>query len=553
MTTSAAELDVVPDSRNRMARSYSEEILRLVSQTLAENRVAVFIVAYNAEKHIETVLDRIPDWVAKELAEVFIIDDSSKDTTIQKAVSMKWTNVNAPLRVFRTPYNQGYGGNQRLGYSYAIAQKFDIVVLLHGDGQYAPEFLPEILAEYSRPPGADAVFGSRFMTKWGALKGGMPFYKFLGNRILTWIQNKLIGTRMSEMHSGYRSYRTSALKKIPFQANSLGFDFDSDIIIQFAAAGLTIREVPIPTFYGDEICNVNGFKYAWACLKTSWQHRLMQLEIFYDPKFDFPNQRQRKYTIKAAPTSLHYHIRQLSLPLGSELLDLGGSDGSAVGLAHADRGVNTTVIDLHVTVDNAEGWRAVNHPHLRQVAVDLDGDWTAAVDTSRFETVFALDVLEHMKSPERTVEQIFSVMTSGGKLYASTGNVSYWIIRGIHILGHFNYGRRGILDLTHTRLFTVRSFRRLLRNAGFRIDKVSGFGPPIADLAGGKTGTLLMIDQVSAWLVRNWEGLFGYQILIEATRPDSVETLMAQTFLDHRESGAADLKRFPVSRTGTSQ
>jgi glycosyltransferase involved in cell wall biosynthesis len=527
------------------ARTYSEEIVSLASQTLQENRVAVFIVAYNAEKHIETVLDRIPDWVSRKLTEVFIIDDSSKDATIQKAVSAKWTKANTPLRVFRTPYNQGYGGNQRLGYSYAITQNFDIVVLLHGDGQYAPEFLPEILAEYSRPLGADAVYGSRFMTKWGALKGGMPFYKFFGNRILTWIQNKIIGTRMSEMHSGYRSYRISALKKVPFHANSLGFDFDSDIIIQFAAAGLTIREVPIPTYYGDEICNVDGLRYAWACTKAACQYRLMQLEIFYDPKFDFSN-RERKYTIKASPTSLHHLIRQLPLAAGSELLDLGGGDGSAVGLAHADRGVNTTVVDQYVVVDDEEGRRAANHPHLRHVAADLDGDWTTAVASRCFDTAFALDVLEHMKSPERTVKQIFSVMAPGGKLYASTGNVSYWIIRGIHMLGHFNYGRRGILDLTHTRLFTVRSFRRLLRNAGFRIDAINCFGPPVADLAGGKTGILLMIDRFSARLAQNWKGLFGYQILIEATRPDSVENLMVQTFLDHRES-AANCQNAPAS------
>ena len=518
-------------------RIYSEEVTLLASQTLTENRVAVFIVAYNAEKHIETVFDRIPDWVSRKLTEVFVIDDSSKDATFQKAVSAPWTKANTPLRVFRTPYNQGYGGNQRLGYSYAIDREFDIVVLLHGDGQYAPEFLPQILAEYSRVPGADAVYGSRFMTKWGALKGGMPPYKFFGNRILTWIQNMIIGIRMSEMHSGYRSYRTSALKQVPFQANSLGFDFDSDIIIQFAAAGLTIREVPIPTYYGDKICNVDGIRYAWACAKTALQYRLMQLEIFYDPKFDFSH-RERKYTIKASPTSLHYAMRQLPLSQGSELLDLGGGDGSAVGLAQADRGVNTTVIDQFVAVDDSDGRRAASHPHLRQIAANLDGDWTAAVRDTRFNTVFVLDVLEHTKSPERTVGQIFSVMAPGGKLYASTGNVSYWVIRGIHMLGHFNYGRRGILDLTHTRLFTVRSFRRLLRNAGFRIDAINCFGPPVADLAGGTTGILLWIDRISALLARHWKGLFGYQILIEATRPDSVETLMAQTFLDHRESRA---------------
>jgi len=516
-------------------RSYSEEIIQLATRTLTESRVAIFIVSYNAERHIEGVLDRIPDWVSRQLKEVFIIDDSSKDDTVRRAVVSKWTEAYAPLRVFKTPYNQGYGGNQRLGYLYAIAQGFDIVVLLHGDGQYAPEFLPEILAEYSRSTGADAVYGSRFMTKWGALKGGMPVYKFIGNRILTWMQNRIIGTRLSEMHSGYRSYRTAALKRVPFQANSLGFDFDSDIIIQFAAAGLTIREVPIPTFYGDEISHVNGLKYAWACIKAAAQYRLMQLEIFYDPKFDIPNQ-ARKYTTKVSPTSLHHHVRQLPVPAGSELLDLGGGDGSAVSLAHANRGVNVTVLDQYIAMGDPAGRLAASHPNLRRVGADLDDDWPTMAGDRRFNTVFVLDVLEHMKSPERTAQQIFSVMAPGGKLYASTGNVSFWVIRGIHLMGHFNYGRRGILDLTHTRLFTVGSFQRLLRNAGFRVDAVTCFGPPIADLASGGSALLGLVDRSSAMLARTWKSMFGYQILIEASRTDSVEDLLEQTLKDHRPS-----------------
>jgi hypothetical protein len=173
---------------------------------------------------------------------------------------------------------------------------------------------------------------------------------------------------------------------------------------------------------------------------------------------------------------------------------------------------------------------------LRQVAVDLEGDWPAAVGAKRFNTVFVLDLLEHIKSPERTAEQIFSIMAPGGKLYASTGNVSFWVIRGIHLLGHFNYGRRGILDLTHTRLFTVSSFERLLRNAGFRIDKTSCFGPPLADLLGGGSRLLTFADRLCYRLARLWKGIFGYQIFIEATRPDSVETLMEKTFHDQRKS-----------------
>jgi len=516
-------------------KKYSEEIIRQASLVLQENRVAVFVVCYNAERHIEKVLNRIPAWIAEKLAEVYVIDDSSSDDTLHKAVEAKWSCVGVPLRVFKTPFNQGYGGNQRLGYLYAISRGFDIVVLMHGDGQYAPEYLPEILAEYAGPSAVDAVYGSRFMPAWAPLRSRMPIYKFIGNRILTWLQNKIIGTRMSEMHSGYRSYRLSALEKIPFQANSLGFDFDSDIIIQFAAAGLAIKEVAIPSFYGDEICHVNGIQYSWACLKGAVQYRLMQFEIFYNPKFDIPR-RGRKYTIKSSPRSLHHHIRTLPIKPDTYLLDVGGGDGSAVGLPHADRGVKVTVVDQHVAVDDESGQRASAHPNVKQVPVDLEGEWPARLEGRRFDTVFVLDLLEHMKSPERTAQQIFAVMSSGGKLYASTGNISYWVIRGMHLLGQFNYGRRGILDLTHTRLFTVSSFERLLRNAGFRIDRVHCFGPPVGDLLGTKSRVLVFIDWISYRLARLKKGLFGYQILIEATRPDSVETLMENTFHDHRQT-----------------
>jgi glycosyltransferase involved in cell wall biosynthesis/cyclopropane fatty-acyl-phospholipid synthase-like methyltransferase len=517
----------------RISRTCPDEIRQLASQTLIRNRVAVFIVCYNAERHIDEVLGRIPDWVSSKLVEVFVIDDSSQDSTVQRAVATKWTEAHVPLNIFKTPYNQGYGGNQRLGFLYALAQDFDIVVLLHGDGQYAPEFLPDILAEYSRPNGADAVYGSRFINKWSAFKGGMPFYKFVGNRVLTWMQNRIIGTSLVEMHSGYRSYRMAALEKVPFQLNSLGFDFDADIIIQFAAAGLTIREVAIPTFYGDEICHVNGLKYAWACMVAASQYRLMQLEIFYNPKFDIPNCR-RKYIIKESPTSLHHHIRQLSLPAGTELLDLGGGDGSAVGVAHADRGVKLVVVDEFISVNDEAGKRALTHPNIRRIATDLDADWPANVGPLRFDTVFVLDVLEHMKVPERTAQQIFAVMRPGGKLYASTGNIAFWVIRCMHLLGHFNYGRRGILDLTHKRLFTVGSFQRLLRNAGFRIDAVRCFGPPLADLNHGHSKALKLMDRIFAGFAKVWKSMFGYQILIEATRPDSIESLMEKTFVDRR-------------------
>ncbi|SVD65021.1 uncharacterized protein METZ01_LOCUS417875, partial [marine metagenome] len=170
---------------------------------LKQNKVAIFVVAFNAESHIKSTLNRIPEWVVNELEEVFIIDDKSNDNTVEVLNNIEWPFNKTPINIFCTPSNQGYGGNQKIGYTYAISKKFDIVVLLHADGQYAPEFIPEIIAQYVK--GYDAVYGSRFMPKFNAIKGGMPFYKWIGNIVLTSFQNNLLNTKMSEMHSGFRS------------------------------------------------------------------------------------------------------------------------------------------------------------------------------------------------------------------------------------------------------------------------------------------------------------------------------------------------------------
>lgn len=500
--------------------SHPDNVNERARRVLEENRVAIFIVAYNAEKHIKKVLGRIPTWVAERLTEIFVIDDRSSDNTFEVATKVEWPSQYAPLRIFRTPYNQGYGGNQRLGYLYAIEQGFDIVVLLHGDGQYAPEALPFILAPYDG--GTDAVFGSRFINPLGAIKGGMPLYKWVGNRILTRTQNLILGAKMSEMHSGYRSYRTSALRQIPFTNNSLGFDFDADIIVQFHAAGFHITEVPIPTYYGDEICHVNGMLYAWQCVKTAMKYRLMQFEIFYDPKFDIRRRIPRVYTAKQATTSLHHFIRHLPLEPGSRLIDVGGGDGEAVGRAFADRGVAVTSIDQSADLADSQ---------IRQFHVDLDQPWERQFEVEAYDTAIALDVLEHLKSPEQGVAEIFKYLKSGGKLYASTGNVAFLPVRLALLLGWFNYGRRGILDLTHKRLFTVDSFRRLLKNNGFQIDRLIGFGPPLADLASERSKIFKLADRLLARLARAWPKLFAYQILIECTRTGSPADLMRQTFL----------------------
>lgn len=199
-----------------MKNVLSEEMLNAVG-LLKSQRVALFIVAYNAQKYIESVVSRIPDEIMPLFAEIFIIDDSSTGSTFEIASQIKDNYSNCNINIYRTPFNRGYGGNQKLGYLYCIEKNYDIVILLHGDGQYAPEYLPKILAAFNE--NTDAVFASRMINKSMALKGGMPLYKWIGNQMLTFIENRLLDSNLSEFHTGYRAYKVAALKNIPFQHN----------------------------------------------------------------------------------------------------------------------------------------------------------------------------------------------------------------------------------------------------------------------------------------------------------------------------------------------
>ena len=234
-------------------------------------KLLIFIVAYNHEKTIESVIKRIPKKLTNLYdLEILIIDDASTDKTfeISKKIQRNQRKNNFRVKVFYNPINQGYGGNQKIGYHYAIKKKFDYVVLLHGDGQYAPEELPKLMIGLEKNK-YDVVMGSRMINKKNALKGGMPFYKLIGNIVLTKVQNFLLNTKLAEFHTGYRIYSIKSLKNIPFHLNTQDFHFDTEILIQLFLINAKIKEISIPTFYGDEICHVNGIKYAFDVVKTT--------------------------------------------------------------------------------------------------------------------------------------------------------------------------------------------------------------------------------------------------------------------------------------------
>ena len=231
-------------------------------------RIGILVVAYNAENHLRQTLHRIPAELRPKIEEVFVFDDASKDRTheVGRELQDEWEGTH--LSIFKNPVNLMYGGNQRRGYKYAIEKGFDIVVLLHGDGQYAPEVMQELLTPLETGQ-ADMVMGSRMMVPGAALRGNMPPYKYYGNKILTWMENALLGTSLTEFHSGYRAYSLNALRNIPLDTLTNNWHFDTQIVLEFLKKGYRIREVPIPTYYGDEICHVNGIPYAANCVRSA--------------------------------------------------------------------------------------------------------------------------------------------------------------------------------------------------------------------------------------------------------------------------------------------
>lgn len=481
-------------------------------------RVLVFIVAYNAEKTISSVVRRIPADLAESYdVEVLIIDDASSDSTFaQGHHASKAAAAPFPIHVLFNPVNQGYGGNQKLGYRYAVENHYDFVALLHGDGQYAPECLPNLL-EPLRKGVAAAVFGSRMLTRMGALKGGMPLYKFIGNRILTWIENKLLRSNLSEFHPGYRIYSVRALEAIPFERNSNDFHFDTEIIIQLLIARLTIAELPIPTYYGNEICYVNGLKYAWNVLAAALKARLQRLSLLYDRRFDCaPPEGGSRRRLKLAYRSSHTMAVEC-IRAGSRVLELGHAECSLGPLLRSQKHCFVSSLDLAQAEERRVG--------------DFHGGTSdgrlAEIRAGDHDNVLVLDTIEHLASPEKFLEELRQLvaLSPSTEIIITTGNIGFFVTRMMLLLGQFNYSKRGILDVMHTRLFTFGSLRCALDQAGFTVLETKGIPAPFPLAIGDNafSRALLAINQL---LIRLSRGLFAYQAFMRVKARPTLKTLL---------------------------
>jgi len=488
----------------------------------AQPRVLVFIVSYFAEQHIASVLQRLPAHLKNNpKIHVLCIDDASSDESVKVAMDWArrsdWTNIT----VLRNPINQGYGGNQKLGYRLAVDSGYDLVILLHGDGQYAPELVPEFIRIWQESK-ADVILGSRMQKLSDARQGGMPLYKLVGNRVLTCIQNALTGRSLSEYHTGYRAYSTKFLRSIPFEINTNDFHFDTEILLQAFFCRAAVVEFPIPTHYGEEICRVNGMRYARDVLISTLQYFCHCLGLFCSLKYrglqsanDYASKLSQKYSAQARALALIDQMKP------STLIDIGCGPGFVAGEC-IKKGIEVAA------VDRAPPSQC---PDLKEFyQLDLDRQ-DIPIDVFDRDVVLLLDVIEQLGEPEAFLLQLRNNSSSerigseSSRLILTTPNVAFITIRLNLLLGRFNYAERGILNIAHKRLFTRKSLLQLLRDCNFVVEKMIPIGAPFELVMPGELGHFLSkISNVLAQLIPD---LFAFQFLVVARPKPGVKQLLS--------------------------
>jgi glycosyltransferase involved in cell wall biosynthesis len=238
---------------------------------LKNRKIVVVFPAYNAENTLGNTYNEIPFDIVDE---VLLVDDASVDRTVELARDLGIRNI------IRHQRNTGYGGNQKTCYKAALELGADIVIMVHPDYQYTPKLIPS-MAYLIANDVYDVVLGSRILGK-GALKGGMPVYKYISNRFLTLFQNLIIGAKLSEYHTGYRAFSRKVLESINYQANSDDFVFDNQMLSQILYQGFEIAEITCPTKYFKEASSINlkrSIKYGMGVIQTSFMHAFQRTGI----------------------------------------------------------------------------------------------------------------------------------------------------------------------------------------------------------------------------------------------------------------------------------
>ena len=482
-------------------------------------RIGVFVLAYNAEKLLADTLRRIPEAVWKAVEVVYVVDDCSQDDTTKAALD--FPAHHDKLVVFRNRINRRYGGNQKFGYQYAMDRGLDAVVMLHGDGQYAPEMLPQVLRPLVEDD-ADMVNASRMITRRDALAGGMPLYKFVANIGLPAFENALSGLRMSEFHSGYRGYSTRFLRRIPLWENSDEWHFDSQILFQAKVANAKIVEIPIPTHYGDEVCHVNGISYGLHCLMSASAFALHRAGIVCLPRYDLRPAKLAENRRSSERFSDHSIIVRRLLARGvsgKRVLDI-GFGCAAIAAKLKEAGADLDGIDINPAAI-AENGRIYGHTWLAD-ANDIDDVPLAG----KYDVILLSDLLQYLGDPADVLSRLKKRLVKGGTLVVSVPNVANVHIRLALLFGRFRMHHRGILSDKALHFYERSTIRRLLNRTGWRVDVSDISGVPLVRTVPLFAKRIFRpLSYIGRALTLCFPGLFAYYLVCFCTNPNESDLL----------------------------
>ncbi|MCP4914424.1 MAG: glycosyltransferase [Oligoflexia bacterium] len=465
-----------------------EELLKIKKEKGDDfPKFGVLVLTYNASQFLEKTLDRIPKEAAELISEIFVFDDNSPDKTYEVAKEIKKGNFwEDKLSIFKNSKNLRYGGNQKVGYRYGVDRGMDYIIMLHGDGQYAPEYIPDLMYPAVKEK-KEVVFASRMMRKKQALKGGMPLYKFVGNQVLTKFENFILGTKLYEFHSGYRMYSAKVLKSLPLEANTDEFHFDTQIIIQCRHLGIQIKEVPINTFYGDEECNVDGFRYAWDVVKSVIRYRLFQLHITQEASYILDQ--DAIYSRKKSPYSSH-----------AKILKMIKKDSSVL-----------CVDDYNDLLKSAIESKDCSYQGMDKADIKFD-------KSNKKDFLVLPDVLNKVADPKKVLFDLKDSLKTDGTLIISVPNIVMWVYRFHFFMGRFNYDQKGAMDKYNLRFYTKFSIVNLLKACGYEIKSIEPTSLPfeVVFASSGKSKFLRLVDSVYYRFAKFYHKLFSYEFVVSA-------------------------------------
>jgi len=463
-------------------------------------RVGVLVVAHNAAGTLAGTLDRIPPGFRDRVDELFLLDDASADDTFPIAADWARRNRVMHATVLRHTKQLGCGGNRKAACRLAIEHGLDLVVLLPGDGRYAPESLPSLI----RPlldDSADAVFGV------SADNADEKRVTRAGDRVLARLGERVLGRAPTGLRSGYRAYSTAALRDIPFEANSDGPDFDTQVVVQLVHEGKRILELPV--LHGAPK-RASGPKYATGVLRALCEYRRVTLGFGtsdWVPVSKEPGS-QESIAHDALLAELTDIAAQSKLT-AARVLDLGCGNGR---FAERARALGHRVVGVDIA--ESDGVRDRLNLFVR---ADLNaGIPQQAHVAAGYDVVVADDVLQHLVRPDRLLREINSVLRPGGQVLIRVPNGVHWYVRLRFASGRFDYDRRGLLDADHLRFFTRRSLRRLLARTGY-------------DVLGEQIGPLS--SRTERLLARVAPNLFAHQLIVRLT-PHHEQTIGTPSLAD---------------------